>query len=211
MFGIDIAMSEEKRGHRRMKLCVSGAAATGHCGLNAYEKGKNMGREIARRGGVLVTGATTGFPLWAAIGAKEEEGLSIGFSPASSEREHVEMYNLPLDYLDVIVYTGAGFAGRDLLLVRSSDAVLFGCGRIGTLHEFLVAYVDKKPIGILEAEWETDEVIKAIVKGSHYDSSNIIFDADPASLVAKVIALIEENRKKEKLIAARRASGVIET
>lgn len=203
-------MSESRREHRKIKICVSGAAATGHCGLNAFEKGKEMGREVVRQGGVLTTGATTGFPLWAAIGAKEEQGLSVGFSPASSEREHTEVYNLPLDYLDVVIYTGSGFAGRDLLLIRSSDAVLFGCGRIGTLHEFMVSYVDKKPIGILEAEWDTDEVIKTIVKGGHYDSSNIIFDTDPKSLVAKVTALVEENRKKAKPLAARRSPGVVE-
>ncbi len=203
-------MAEGKREHRKIKLCVSGAASTGHCGLNAYEKGKELGREIVRQGGILITGATTGFPLWSAIGAKEEGGFSLGFSPAVSEREHLEVYNLPLDYLDVVVYTGSGFAGRDLLLVRSSDAVLFGCGRIGTLHEFLVSYVDKKPIGILEAEWETDEVIKTIVKSGHYETSNIIFDTDPKKLVERVTALVEDNRRKEKPLAARRLPGLVE-
>ena len=116
-----------KHGHNQIKICVSGAAETGHCGIDALEKAKELGKEIARQGAVLLTGATTGFPLWVAMGAKEAGGFSIGFSPAASEREHVEVYKLPLDYLDLIVYTGFGYPGRDLLLTRSSDAVICGC------------------------------------------------------------------------------------
>src|SRR3989344_2416309 len=76
----------------------------------------------------------------AETGVKEAGGFSIGFSPAASEREHVEVYKLPLDYMDLIVYTGFGYPGRDLLLTRSADAVICGCGRIGTIHEFVIAF-----------------------------------------------------------------------
>ena len=42
--------------HNRLKLCVSGAAETGHCAFDAFEKGKQLGREIVRHGenGLLV-------------------------------------------------------------------------------------------------------------------------------------------------------------
>jgi predicted Rossmann-fold nucleotide-binding protein len=79
----------EKHGHQQFKICISGAAETGHCGVDALEKAKELGREIARQGAVLISGATTGFPLWVAMGAKEVGGISIGFSPATSEKEHV--------------------------------------------------------------------------------------------------------------------------
>jgi uncharacterized protein (TIGR00725 family) len=155
---------DPKHTHLQVKLCVSGAAETGHCGIDAYDKGVELGRQIAKHGAIIVTGATTGFPLWSAMGAKEAGGFSLGFSPASTEKEHVETYNLPVEYMDVIVYTGFGYPGRDLILTRASDAVFFGCGRIGTIHEFTIAFEDKKPIGILEADWETDEVIKDILE-----------------------------------------------
>lgn len=180
--------------HLRLKLCVSGAAETGHCGVDAYDQGLELGRQIARHGAILVTGATTGFPLWAAMGAKEEGGFTLGFSPASSEKEHVETYNLPVEYMDVIVYTGFGFPGRDLILTRSSDAVLFGCGRIGTIHEFTISFEDQKPIGILEADWQTDEVIKQILENGHRGSDRIIFDTQPKDLVEKVVALVKEDK-----------------
>lgn len=180
--------------HNQVKICVSGAAETGHCGLYAYDKGKAIGSEIARQGAVLVTGATTGFPLWAAIGCKEAGGLSVGFSPASSEREHIEVYNLPVDYIDMIVYTGFGFPGRDLILTRSSDAIVFGCGRIGTIHEFTIGFEDQKPMGILEAHWETDEVIKAIIEKGHRGSKNIIFDTDAKALVERLVEMVQKDR-----------------
>ncbi len=176
----------------QIKLCVSGAAETGHCGIDAYDKGISLGQEIAKHGAIVVTGATTGFPMWSAMGAKQAGGFSLGFSPANTEKEHVEVFNLPLEYMDVIVYTGFGYPGRDLILTRSSDAVLFGCGRIGTIHEFTIAFEDHKPIGILEADWETDEVFKNILEHGHRSNDQIVFDSDPKALVERVIELVKK-------------------
>lgn len=72
-------MINGKHGTNKIKICVSGSADMGFLPPADYEKAKDLGREVARQGAVLVTGATTGFPLWAAMGAKEEHGTSIGF------------------------------------------------------------------------------------------------------------------------------------
>jgi len=187
-----------KHEHRKIKLCVSGAAETGHCGSNVLDKAKELGREIIRQNGILVTGATTGFPLWSAIGAKEEKGTSVGLSPASTEAEHTNAYRLPIDYLDLIIYTGFGYSGRNLLLTRSSDAVFVGCGRIGTINEFTIAFEDGKPVGILEGDWETDEVIKNIIEKGRRQNDKVVFDSDPKRLVEKVIALVEKDKIKDR-------------
>lgn len=191
--------SNDKHAHQKLKLCVSGAADTGHCGVDALDIAKELGREIARNGAVLVTGATTGFPLWASIGAKEENGVSVGMSPASSEKEHVEAYRLPLDYMDLIVYTGFGYAGRDLLLTRSSDAVFIGCGRIGTVHEFTIAFEDNKPIGVLEGDWTMDETIRTIIERSNRDHTKIVYSKDPKELVEKVIELVKKDKMEDRI------------
>lgn len=189
-------MDSEKHAHLKIKICVSGAAETGHCGIDALEKGKDVGREIVRQGAVLVTGATTGFPFWAAMGAKEEGGVSLGISPASTEQEHVDSYKLPLEYMDLIIFTGTGYSGRNLLLTRSSDAVIVGCGRIGTLNEFTIAFEDDKPIGVLEGEWPTDELIKKILAESHRGEGKVVFDPDPKRLLEKVIDLVKKEKVK---------------
>jgi len=144
---------------------------------------------------MLITGATTGFPAWSTMGAKDEGGLSIGFSPASTEEEHVNAYRLPTEYLDLIVYTGFGYSGRNLILTRSSDAVFIGCGRIGTINEFTIAYEDQKPIGILRGTWETDEVIEEIIAKGYRKNDKIIFDDDPKRLVTSVLALVDKDLK----------------
>jgi len=187
-------------GYGVVKICVSGAAETGYCGLDAFDKAKEVGREIAKRGAIITTGATTGFPLYAAMGAKDECGFSIGFSPAATEREHVETYKLPMEYMDVIIYTGFGYSGRDLLLVRSSDAVIIGCGRIGTLNEFSVAFEDHRPIGILEGTWETDEILRRVIETAHRPNGKIIYDSDPKAMMERLLELVQKDKEATNLV-----------
>ncbi|MBI2640273.1 MAG: LOG family protein [Candidatus Sungbacteria bacterium] len=183
--------------HLKYKICISGAAETGHCSEDALEKTKELARQVILHNAVLVTGATTGAPFWAAIGAKDAGGFVIGLSPASSEAEHVKKYRLPVDYHDIIIYTGFGYSGRNLLLTRSADAVLFTCGRIGTVNEFTIAFEDNKPIGVLTSTgWMTDDIIKKIIEEGHRGSGKVVYDDDPKTLVEKVLALV----KKEKVV-----------
>lgn len=191
-----MCMNNKRHPHLKIKICVSGAAETAHCGPDALEKAKELGREIIRLNAVLVTGATTGFPLWAAMGAKEEGGISIGLSPASSEKEHVKDYNLPLEYMDLIIYTGFGYSGRNLLLTRSADAVIVGCGRMGTLNEFTIAFEDNKPIGILRGEWQTDELVEKIIREANRGPGKVIFDSDPKKLAERLVEIINKEKIK---------------
>lgn len=178
----------------KYKICVSGAAETGHCSADALEKAKEIGREIVRQGGVLVTGATSGIPYWSAIGAKEEGGISIGLSPAPSERAHVNTYRLPTDYFDLIIYTGFEYAGRNLLLTRAADAIIVICGRMGTLNEFTIAFEDDKIIGVLEGSGGTADSIKELVAQAHRGPGQIVYDSNPKALVEKVAALIQKEK-----------------
>lgn len=180
----------------KYKICVSGSADTTYCADGALDQAKRVGAEIVKHKGVIVTGATTGIPYWAAIGAKEAGGISIGISPAATELEHVKKYKLPVDCFDLIMYTGFEYSGRNLLLVRTTDAIIEICGRIGTLNEFTIAFEDKKPIGVLEGCGGTSDMIKEIIKGGHRGSGKIIYDTDPVALVERLIELID----KEKVV-----------
>jgi len=180
----------------RYKICVSGAAETGHCAADAVEKAEAVGREIAKRGLVLVTGATTGIPYWAAKGAKSERGLVIGFSPASSKSAHIKTYHLPTDYHDLIIYTGFNYSGRNLLLTRASDAIITICGRMGTLNEFTIAFEDQKPSGILEGTGGMADMLKGILDSSHKDQGKVVFSSDPSELVDMLLELVESEEKK---------------
>lgn len=180
----------------KFKICVSGAAETDHCAPDALEKAKELGKEIIRHNGVVVTGATTGAPYWSAIGAKEENGISIGISPATSERDHINNYKLPTDNFDLIIYTGFNYSGRNLLLTRASDAVIFVCGRMGTLNEFTIAYEDGKPLGILEGTGGTADLIRELIPKLHKPNDKIVYGKDPKKLVEDILELV----KKEKVL-----------
>ena len=174
-----------------INIAVCGAAEITHCGQSVIQKAMQLGRAIAKSGSILTNGATSGFPEYALDGFKEVGGVSLGLSPASSKREHLEVYRLPTAGLDHIIYTGFGYAGRDLMLVRSADAVILGCGRIGTIHEFTISFESNIPIGVLEGEWATHNTIRKIIEDSGRENCAIVYDSDPDRLIEKIIELIK--------------------
>ena len=179
----------------KYKIAVAGAAHIGHCSVGAKKASEQVGREIALQGCVLVTGATVGLPYWAAVGAKKAKGFSIGFSPAATEIAHKKVYRLPLDRFDIIVYTGFGYPGRNLLMTRSADGVIVICGRMGTLNEFTIAFEDEKPVGILVGSGGTADKIKDILSGPFRGKMNTVYEKEPKKLVRELIKLIKKEKK----------------
>ena len=149
-----------------------------------------MGRLIAEQNMILVTGATTGLPYWAAKGAKEAGGIVIGFSPAASKIAHVKTYHLPLEYHDLLVYTGFDYAGRNLLLTRAADAVITIGGRMGTLNEFTIAFEDQKPQGVLLGTGGLADDLQGIIKEAHRGNGKLVFESDPVLLLEKVLMFV---------------------
>jgi hypothetical protein len=183
----------------RYNIVVSGAARISHCCQGIEELSEEVGKEIARQKCVLVTGATTGVPYFAAMGCKKAGGFNIGFSPATSEAAHVKTYKLPTDAFDLMVYTGADYVGRDTIMTKSADAVIIICGRMGTFHEFATAFEIQKPVGILEGSGGTADKIKSVVTGPAREVKKIIYERDPIELVRKIIKTIEiEKRQSAK-------------
>lgn len=180
------------------KIAVSGSA-NNNCTKGAFKKSYEVGRQIGLHGAVLVTGATIGIPEWATRGTKAVGGISIGLSPAVSKQAHVHTYKLPTKYMDLIIYTGFDYSGRNMLMTRASDAVITICGRIGTLNEFTTAFEDKRVIGVLTGTGGIEEDISEILKDAKRGRKRIVFEADPKILVEKVIKLIRINDKQKHL------------
>ena len=180
------------------QVCVSGAARGASVTLAADLAGA-VAREIVRRGHLVVTGATRGLPYYAAKAAKEASGpniASIGFSPAASRLAHIKKYRLPVDPFDTILFTGFEYTGRNLLLIRSADAVIMVGGRIGTLNELTIAIEERKPIGVLLGSGGMTVEVEAVLKAAKRARTGIVFGHDPARLVDDVIDLIEVKNRK---------------
>ena len=179
----------------KYKIAVSGAARVGHCCQGIKEISKEVGREISRQNCILITGATTGIPYFAALGCKEVGGFNVGFPPATSEAAHLKTYKLPVDPFDVMIYTGADYVGRNVIMTKSVDGVIIICGRMGTLHEFATAFEIQKPIGILEGTGGTADKIRKIATGPYRGVKKIIYEKSPKKLVEKLIKQIKREKK----------------
>ena len=178
------------------KICVSGAAAGETVKADA-ELAYEVGRQIALQGAVLLTGATTGLPFYAAKGNYECGGIAVGFSPAATVKEHVNSYRLPVAYHDVIVYTGFNYSGRNLLLTRAADAVITIGGRMGSLNEFTIAFEDEKTLGVLAGSGGiADEIPHLLHTAKKEMKGRIFYSSEPKILVEKVIASLHESYQK---------------
>jgi uncharacterized protein (TIGR00725 family) len=144
---------------------------------------EKLGCAIADRGCALVTGATTGLPDMVARAARNRGALTLGISPGANECEHTGRYNLPLTS-EMIVYTGFGLKGRNVVIIRSSDVVIIFGGGMGTLNEFTIAYDEGKVIGVLCGSGGVADHITEIIEFARKPTrARIIYDDDPERLI----------------------------
>lgn len=173
----------------------------------AREKAKTLGREIAKRGHIFINGACPGLPNDAMLAAKEAGGFTLGVSPAFSEYEHINEYLSPHEH-DMIIYTGMGFMERDIINIRSSDAVVIIGGGIGTLNEFTIAYDEGRPIAIVTNSGGISNSIEHVVVElcQREMPPNLVMDDDPVKLMDKLEVVVkayplpyrEDSRVKDK-------------
>jgi hypothetical protein len=179
----------------RYQICVSGAASGDTVGAS-HELAYQLGQAIAQQGKTLLTGATVGLPHYAAMGfmaVENAHGVSVGFSPATSFREHVSTYRLPTKEFDYINFTGMEYVGRDVHLVRSSDAVITVGGRMGSLHELSTALESRKVCGVLLGSGGLADYVVTLLKNIEAPGArDVIYDTDPVSLVKKVIDALDK-------------------
>ncbi len=179
--------------HHKLKIGVMGSASGPQTvDQHAREMARKLGNEIASRGYIFINGACPGLPNDALMGAKEFNGFTIGVSPAFSEYEHVNEYMSPHAH-DMIIYTGMGFMERDIINIRSADAVIIIGGGIGTLNEFTIAYDEGRPIGILTNTGGISDSIEHVVVElcQREMPKNLVLDDDPARLLDKLEIVVK--------------------
>ena len=176
----------------RIKIGVMGSAAdNGDADSRAAlsEKGEALAAEIAkRRNCLLLTGATTGIVYVVGKATHDAGTLHIGVSPASTQQEHVDSYKLPLDACDAIIYTGFGLKGRNVVLVRSCDILLFIAGAMGSLNELTIAHDEGKVIGCLTGSGGVaDEIDYLIEKFGKKSRAIVVKNENPTDLLDSCI------------------------
>ncbi|HEX3621729.1 MAG TPA: TIGR00725 family protein [Acidimicrobiales bacterium] len=122
-------------GDERLYVAVSGGGDADPATCRLAEA---LGRELAGRGAVVVTGGLGGAMEAACRGAKAAGGTTIGILPGD-ERADANAW------VDVAVPTGLG-EGRNALVVRAADAVVAVAGGFGTLSEIALALRLGRPV-----------------------------------------------------------------
>lgn len=148
------------------------------------EKASALAQAIAERKLLLLTGATTGIVYLVGKTAHDAGAFHVGISPASDNREHRDSYKLPADACDLIIYTGFGLKGRNVVLVRSCDIVLFIAGAMGSLNEFTIAHDEGKIVGCLTGTGGVADEVDYLMKNFSKNTGARVFqDADPGKLL----------------------------
>lgn len=174
---------------RRIKVGVMGSAASDSARLETgntlVEKAERLAKAIAAQNVILLTGGTTGIVYVVGKTAHDAGSLHFGISPGSNEHEHVELYKLPLDACDALIYTGFGLKGRNVVLVRSCDVVLFIAGAMGSLNEFTIAHDEGKIIGCLTGSGGVaDESEYLLQRFGKRTKARVFLNDDPERLLA---------------------------
>jgi len=97
-----------------------------------------VGRELAKRGAILVCGGMGGVMEAACRGASSEGGITIGILPGDSRQA-------ANPYVQIPIVTGIGYA-RNIAVVKSAQAVIAVGGSYGTLSEISHALQSGIPV-----------------------------------------------------------------
>jgi uncharacterized protein (TIGR00725 family) len=150
-----------------------GVIGSGSVSASTGELAKEVGSAIARAEAIVVCGGLGGVMAAAAAGAAEEGGVVIGILPGSDPTDAAPGVSIPLP-------TGLGEA-RNVLVVRSSEAVIAIAGEWGTLSEAAFCRKFHVPLIGLETGLPSD-VLEEIASG-------------PSEAVARAVELAHARRR----------------
>ena len=121
------------------------------CSPKLLKDAEEVGYQIAHRNAVLICGGLGGVMEAACRGAKKAGGTTIGVIPTTQKSDANA-------FVDIPIVTGFGEA-RNIIIVRSADALIAVGGRYGTLSEIAFALSYGKPIVGLHTWQNMDEII----------------------------------------------------
>lgn len=134
---------------RALVVAVIGA---GTCDALLAERAHEVGRRLAERGCIVLTGGLGGVMEAASRGAAEAGGLVVGLLPTpdpSDANAHVAL----------AIATGVGEA-RNAILANTADALIAVGGGYGTLSEIAFALKRGKRVVSL-GSWDVDPAIRS--------------------------------------------------
>ena len=134
------------------KKPIIAIVGAGKCSKKLRDNAATVARYIAKNGGVVVCGGLEGIMEGAARGAWEGGGVSIGILPTDDRKDANK-------FITYAIPTGFGDA-RNMMVIRTADAVVAFPGKYGTLSEMAFALKAGKPVISISAWRLGDEIIR---------------------------------------------------
>jgi uncharacterized protein (TIGR00725 family) len=189
----------------KLKIGVMGSAS-GNIPEKYLQRARIIGAAIAEQDCIVITGACPGLPLAAAHGAHDASALVVGISPGLSLDEHRLKYHSPVEHHDVLIFTGSGLMGREVVNIRTSDMVVILGGRSGTLGELAIAYDEGKLIGVLLDMGGISDMVESILAVCRKNTgAKVLYDHDPHRLISRIVRTYRlEHYKKPSVFEQRR-------
>ncbi len=156
--------------------CIAVVGA-GTCPPELAEIAAEVGREVARKGAVLVCGGLGGVMNSAAGGAKEIGGVTVGVLPGPSADAANENIDIP-------IATNMGQA-RNSIIVHTADVLIAVGGAYGTLSEIALALKIGKGVVAIQPQFEVPGIVTV---------------QTPSEAVNEALTLIELGRKPPKIL-----------
>ncbi|MFZ5801041.1 MAG: TIGR00725 family protein [Candidatus Omnitrophota bacterium] len=134
-----------------MKIKIVGVIGSHACDKEVEKIALNLGKKLSNVANYLVCGGLCGVMQAACQGFKQGGGVTIGIIPSYNKKD-------ANPYVDIVIPTGLGFA-RNVLVVKSADAVIALPGETGTLSE--IAYCLQFGIPVISLKsWDIPGVIR---------------------------------------------------
>ena len=139
-----------------------------NCSKKLLSLAEEVGKEIAKKDGIVICGGLKGVMEAVCRGAKLENGMAIGVIPGTQKSDANE-------FIDIPIVTGLGEA-RNSIIIRTADVVIAVGGKYGTLSEISFSLAFNKPVIGLNT-WENIE--------------GIIYQDNPVGAVEKAFSLLK--------------------
>ncbi len=130
---------------------IIGVIGSSSCNERLSCLAEKVGKLVAGKGFVLLTGGYGGIMEAASKGAKSVGGLTLGVLPSKNKTDANR-------YVDIAIATGIDIA-RNFIIAATSDGVIAVGGAYGTLSEIAFALQLKKPVIGLES-WGIPGVVE---------------------------------------------------
>jgi uncharacterized protein (TIGR00725 family) len=180
---------------KRRQIAVLGGSKI-ICTPKAYKLAYEVGKEIAKRGMITLTGGGGGVMEAALKGAKASGGLTLAIIPWGDTSKVNE-------YADVVVATGMMWS-RDSINLNSCDGAILVGGGAGTVNEASYGYILDKPMVALKSSGGMAEQLA----GHYFDkrhTEEVIAVHTPKEAVEKLLAIIKHREHEPKQSARRKA------